>query len=278
MDDLPKLPAKLAHLRHAEPGGRFDLARIDPGAKPCSSGRKADDKAKVEALAVELDALQNLFWADRRRRMLVVLQGLDTSGKDGTLRYVFGRTSPLGVRVAAWKAPTETERAHDFLWRIHAQVPDDGEIVIFNRSHYEDVLVPVVLGDLRGAALERRFRQINDFERMLAETGTVVVKFMLHISRDEQRARLQQRLDDPEKAWKFDPKDLETRDRWNDYQSAYEAAVRATGAPWAPWYVVPADSKTHRNLMIATLVERTLQGLELRFPQGDPALKDLRIE
>jgi PPK2 family polyphosphate:nucleotide phosphotransferase len=277
MDDLPHLPAKLARMRHARPGVKFDLSKIDPAAKPCSNGRKADDKARVEELAVALDGLQNLFWADRRHRLLVVLQGSDTSGKDGTLRGVFGRMSPLGVRVVSWKAPVGAEREHDFLWRIHAAVPGNGEIAVFNRSHYEDVLVPVVQGDLHGDALQRRYRQINDFERLLAESGTVLVKFMLHISRDEQRERLQARLDDPEKAWKFDPNDLDVRERWDDYQRAYQDAISATGTPWAPWHVVPADSKTHRNLVVATVLKATLQSLDLRFPPLPQALAGVRV-
>jgi PPK2 family polyphosphate:nucleotide phosphotransferase len=274
----PAIPSKLARFTLATPGGKFDLARIAPGDKPCSSGKKAADRDGVEELALELDTLQNKFWADRRYKLLVVLQGLDTSGKDGTLRHVFGRMSPLGVRTTGWKAPSEAERAHDFLWRIHAAVPADGEIVVFNRSHYEDVLVPVVTGQLEGDALQRRYAQINDFERMLSDTGTVVLKFMLHISPDEQRKRLQERLDDPQKYWKFDAGDLQTREHWDDYQRAYNEAIRATGTAWAPWIVVPADSKTHRNLMVATALKATLESLGLRYPEDDPALAGLTVE
>ena len=273
----PTLPAKLSRYQHAAPGGKFDLGHIDPADKPCSSGRKAADREALEALAIELDALQNKFWADRRYRLLVVLQGVDTSGKDGTLRHVFDRMSPLGVRTAAWKAPSVNERAHDFLWRIHAAVPADGEVVVFNRSHYEDVLVPVVGGQLAPEAVRRRYAQINDFERMLCESGTVIVKFMLHISSGEQRKRLQERLDDPEKYWKFDPADLKARERWDDYQRAYGDAIRATGTPWAPWVVVPSDSKAHRNLMIAKVLRATFKGLDLRFPPLPPELKGVKV-
>ena len=270
-------PKALAPFLHSDPSARFDLARLDPAAKPCSQGDKLADKQAVEALALELDALQNLFYADRRHRLLVVLQGLDTSGKDGTLRHVFGRMSPLGVRVAAWKAPTEPERAHDFLWRIHAAVPADGEIVIFNRSHYEDVLVPGVNGALAGEALQRRLAQINDFERLLAETGTVVLKFMLHLSRDEQRRRLQARLDEPGKRWKFDPEDLKVRAQWDAYQAAYQEALQTTGTAWAPWIVVPADSKTQRNLMVASALRAVLQALDLRYPPEPPELAGVQV-
>ena len=256
----------------------FDLARIDPAAKPCSGADKASDQASVEALAIELDHLQDIFYADRRFKMLVVLQGTDTSGKDGVLRGVFGRMSPLGVHTVGWKAPSDEERSHDYLWRIHARVPAAGEVVVFNRSHYEDVLVPLVNGSITARQASERYAHINDFERLLCETGTVVCKFMLHISKDEQRQRLQDRLDDPRKHWKFAPGDLEVRKQWAQYQKAYAAAIDATGTKWAPWTVVPSDSKTHRNLMIATLMKQTFERLALRYPPGDPALATLSVK
>lgn len=255
----------------------FDLSAIDPGAKPFSSGDKAADKAAVDALALELDELQNLFFADRRFKLLVVLQGTDTSGKDGTLRGVFGQMSALGVQTVGWKAPTAPERDHDYLWRIHQKVPGAGEVMVFNRSHYEDVLVPVVNGWITPQQTRQRYAHINDFERMLTETGTVVLKFMLHISKDEQRIRLQERLDDPTKNWKFAADDLTVRKQWKAYQQAYADAIAATGTRWAPWTVVPADSKTHRNLMIATLVKRALVGLKLRYPPAGEDLAKLRV-
>ena len=255
----------------------FDLKRFDPVAKPFSSADKARDKAKVEALALELDTLQNLFYADRRFKLLVVLQGTDTSGKDGTIRGVFGQMSALGVHTVGWKAPTEPERAHDYLWRIHSQVPGNGEVMIFNRSHYEDVLVPTVNGWIAPEQTLQRYAHINDFERMLTETGTVVCKFLLHISKDEQRLRLQERLDDPTKYWKFAVGDLDARKQWDAYQNAYSDAIAATGTPWAPWTIVPADSKTHRNLMIATVMKQVLEGLKLRYPPSDPALKNIKV-
>jgi PPK2 family polyphosphate:nucleotide phosphotransferase len=257
--------------------GRFDLKRFDPAAKPFGSGDKARDKLATIALATELDELQNLFYADRRFRLLVVLQGTDTAGKDGTIRGVFGQMSALGVHTVAWKAPTEPERARDYLWRIHAQVPASGEVTIFNRSHYEDVLVPPVSGWITPEQTRQRYAQINDFERMLSENGTVIVKFLLHISKEEQRLRLQERLDDPTKNWKFAPGDLEVRKQWNAYQKAYSAAIAATGTKWAPWTIVPADSKTHRNLMIATAMKQVLAGLALRYPPTDPALKNIKV-
>jgi len=255
----------------------FDLASIDPGATPWSHGSKDADREALEALALELDTLQNLFYADRRFRLLVVLQGLDTSGKDGTVRAVFSQTSPLGVHTCSWKVPTEDERDHDYLWRIHRQVPAAGEVMIFNRSHYEDVLVPVVNGWITPKQTKQRYAQINDFERMLTETGTIVAKFMLHISKDEQRARLQERLDDPAKRWKFSLGDLEVRKLWESYQIAYQNTIAATGTPWAPWTIVPADSKPHRNLMIASVLRDLLAGLNLRFPTGDRSLDGIRV-
>jgi len=254
------------------------LQDFDPSAKPFSLGDKTQDKAVVESLALELDTLQNLFYADKRYKLLVILQGTDTSGKDGTIRGVFGRMSALGVHTVGWKAPTETERAHDYLWRIHQQVPAAGEVTIFNRSHYEDVLVPTVNGWITPAEQHQRLGHINDFERMLSQTGTIVLKFMLHIGFDEQRQRLQERLDDPAKHWKFAMSDIEARKQWPQYQQAYETLLSATHTPWAPWTIVPANSKTHRNLMIATVLREVLRNLELRYPPGDPALAHCTVE
>jgi PPK2 family polyphosphate:nucleotide phosphotransferase len=262
----------------AQPSPPWRLAQVDPAAKPCSSGDKTTDKALVETLAAELDGLQNVFYADKRFKLLVLLQGTDTSGKDGTLRGVFGRMSPLGVQTVGWKAPTEHEQAHDFLWRIHRAMPAAGEITVFNRSHYEDVLVPPVKGWITAEQTAQRFAHINDFERMLSDTGTVVLKFMLHISFDEQRERLQARVDAPAKHWKFDMGDLEARKQWTAYQAAYDELLRATSTPWAPWTVVPANSKTHRNLMIAAAVRDAMKKLGLRMPPGNPALDGIKIE
>ena len=260
-------------------GGKgFALKDRDPGDKPFSSGDKEADKLRVAELSTEIDALQDIFWAERRLGLLVLLQGTDTAGKDGTIRAVFKETSPLGVRTQGWKAPTELERSHDYLWRIHAMMPAAGEFMIHNRSHYEDVLVPVVNGWIDGKTTRQRYRQINDFERMLSENGTVIMKFMLHISKDKQRERLQERVDDPTKHWKFSLDDLEVRKQWPDYQRAYQDLLRATSTDWAPWTVVPADSKTHRNLMIATLVRDRLQSLKLRYPPDDPRLKGLVVQ
>ncbi|MDO5653440.1 MAG: polyphosphate--nucleotide phosphotransferase [Brachymonas sp.] len=260
-------------------GGKpVKLSKYDPAAKPFSSGDKAADKARTAELAEEINQLQDMLFADKRFKLLVVLQGTDTAGKDGTLRDVFNRTSPLGVQTVGWRAPTETERAHDYLWRIHQRVPAAGDIMVFNRSHYEDVLVPTVNGWITPAQTRQRYAHINDFERMLTETGTVVLKFMLHISFEEQRQRLQERIDDVTKHWKFSMGDLDVRKQWKEYQAAYAAFLGATSTPWAPWTVVPSDSKTHRSLMIATVVRDTLRGMKLRYPPADPKLQGLKVE
>ena len=255
-----------------------DLKAYDPGAKPYSSGDKEADKARVDQLAGEIDTLQDILLANRKKRLLVILQGTDASGKDGTLRGVFARTSPLGVHTVGWKAPCEEELAHDYLWRIHRAMPAAGEITVFNRSHYEDVLVPTVNGWISKEQTRQRYAQINDFERMLTENDTILLKFMLHISKDEQRERLQERIDDESKHWKFSLGDLDVRKQWNEYQAAYAALLGATSTPWAPWTIIPADSKTHRNLMIATLVREVLKGLQLRYPAGDSALEHFTVE
>jgi PPK2 family polyphosphate:nucleotide phosphotransferase len=259
-------------------GQPFLLEAIEPSAKPFSKGDKAQDKAAVEALGTEIDVLQNLFFADKRYKLLVVLQGTDTAGKDGAIRAVFGRASLLGLRTVGWKPPSDDERAHDYLWRIHREMPAAGEMMIFNRSHYEDVLVPVVNGWITPEQTRQRFAHINDFERLLTETGTVILKFMLHISYEEQRQRLQERVDDPTTRWKFSMGDLGVRKHWKEYQNAYEELLGATSTPWAPWTVVPADSKTHRNLMVATLVRDTLKRMDLGYPPDDPALAGLKIK
>jgi PPK2 family polyphosphate:nucleotide phosphotransferase len=209
---------------------------------------------------------------------LLVLQGMDTAGKDGTVRALFSQINPMGLQATAFAAPTERERAHDFLWRVHAHVPAAGQIAIFNRSHYEDVLVPRVLGQIDGKACKLRYAHIRDFERMLAETGTTIVKVFLHISKDEQKQRLQERLDDPEKHWKFDPNDLIVRAQWDDYRRAYEDAIAATNADHAPWYIVPADSKTHRNLIIASLLLETMENMKLAWPAPKADLAAIKID
>jgi len=257
--------------------GKFKLADFDPEATPFSRGDEGALKARLDRLASELDEAQDRLHTGGTRKLLLVLQGMDTSGKDGTIRWVFSKTSPLGVRVAAFKAPTEEERARDFLWRCHAVVPRSGEIMIWNRSHYEDVLVPVVNGWIDPAETKRRYGHIRAFEQLLTDTGTTVLKCMLHISKDEQRKRLQARIDDPAKHWKFSLGDLEVRKQWPLYMKAYQRALAATSTPEAPWYVIPANDKLHRNLMVAELLLYTLAAMKLPPPDPNPALVGLRV-
>ena len=238
---------------------------------------KAIDKLQAVVLAEKIAKLQDVFIAAHEAKLLVILQGMDTAGKDGTVKGVFGQIHPLGARTVAFKAPSKTETDHDYLWRVHKEVPGKGEIVIFNRSHYEDVLISQVHGWIDDAECLRRYAQIGDFERMLSETGTVVLKFFLHISKDEQKSRLEERLADPDKHWKFDPQDTAERVYWDEYQRAYEKAIRATDCSHAPWYIVPADSKTQRNLVIASIVLEKLESLNLRYPPGNLEYSKIKV-
>ncbi|MGL4573805.1 MAG: PPK2 family polyphosphate kinase [Burkholderiaceae bacterium] len=258
--------------------GKFNLTAFDPESTPFSKGDEAAQRAKLDKLASELDELQDLLHANSNHKLLLVLQGMDTSGKDGTVRWVFGRTSPLGVRVAAFKAPTEEEKARDFLWRCHAVVPRTGELMVWNRSHYEDVLVPVVNKWIDKEQTAQRYAHINAFETLLSETGTVVLKCMLHIGADEQKKRLQARIDDPAKHWKFSLGDLEVRKQWASYMKAYEKALAATSTKTAPWYVIPANDKLHRNLMIAELLVSTLKNLKMKPPKANPAFAGVVVQ
>jgi PPK2 family polyphosphate:nucleotide phosphotransferase len=261
-----------------EPGSKVDLSEMDAGSTEGFKGGKKEGGEKLQELNGRLEALQEALWAEHRRKVLVVLQGMDTSGKDGTIRHVFEGVNPLGVRVAAFKAPTEEELDHDFLWRIHSKVPGRGEIVIFNRSHYEDVLAARVRGIVPPEVWRARYDQINDFERLLAETGTVILKFFLHIDRDEQKERLQARLDDPAKQWKFRRGDLEDRQLWDEYTKAYEEALSRTSQEHAPWYVVPANKKWFRNLVVATVLVRALEDLGIKVPEAAEDLQGITIE
>lgn len=258
--------AFVAHYR-VEPGQRVDLASIDPRDV---TNLPAEDAARTQVKddARIIDTLQDRLYAEGRRALLVILQGTDTSGKDGTIRGVFNATGPLGVSVQAFKAPTEDELAHDYLWRIHLACPKRGTIGVFNRSHYEDVLVAKVRGYASAEAVEARYEQINAFERMLSENGTRVLKLMLHISRKEQAKRLQERLDNPEKNWKFSAGDLEDREHWDAFQAAYGTLLHRCSTPWAPWHVIPADRKWARNAAIARIVRATLEEMDPQYPKA----------
>jgi len=255
-----------------KPGHRVHLKRWDPDDTSAFAGSKEQAQDRLLELTRELEELQELLYAEDKHRLLVVLQAMDTAGKDGTIRHVFEGVNPQGVKVASFKVPTQEELEHDFLWRVHKQAPARGEITIFNRSHYEDVLVVRVHRLVPPNVWRQRYAQINDFERMLVEAGTTILKFFLHISKDEQRKRLQARLDEPKKRWKFNVGDLKERKLWPAYMRAYQDAINKTSTESAPWYIVPANSEWYRNLVIATIIVKTLKGLKMRYPE--PA-KDL---
>ncbi|MRV70757.1 polyphosphate kinase 2 family protein [Duganella sp. FT92W] len=256
---------------------KFTLDDADAARQPLGDGSKAGDKECTDDVLERINDLQTMLYAQRKHKVLLVLQGMDTSGKDGAVRSLYSKISPVGLRTAAFKAPTELEAGYDYLWRVHRHVPAKGEMVVFNRSHYEEVLITRVLKQIDGKECRRRYAQIRDFERMLAETGTTIVKVMLHISKSEQRERLQARIDNPKKQWKFDQSDIDQRKQWRAFQRAYEEAILATDADHAPWYIVPADSKPHRDLAIARLLLETLESLKLRWPAPDASLATLKI-
>jgi PPK2 family polyphosphate:nucleotide phosphotransferase len=262
----------------AEPGTRVDLSQWDPNDKSAFPVKKKEGRKQLLELNQRLEALQELLYAEHKHKVLIVLQGMDTAGKDGTIRHVFEGVNPQGVRVAGFKKPTPQELDHDYLWRVHKQTPGRGEIVIFNRSHYEDVLVVRVHNLVPEEVWSKRYEHINDFERLLADEGTTILKFYLHINLDEQRERLQARLDEPAKHWKFNPADLEERKLWPEYTAAYEDALSKTSTEWAPWTIVPANRKWYRNLVVGTVIVETLEALNMRYPEPEFDPTDVMIE
>jgi len=230
-------------------------------------GGKKDGLVELAKLNKKLESLQELLYAEHQHRVLIVLQAMDTGGKDGVVRSVFEGINPQGVRVASFKIPSADEMDHDYLWRVHRQVPGKGEIVIFNRSHYEDVLVVRVHELVPASVWKKRYHHICEFERMLADEGVTILKFFLHISPEEQKERLLERITNPAKQWKFNPGDLSERNRWKDYMHAYEDVLQKTSKPWAPWYAIPADRNWYRNLMVARILVGRLEKLRMRYPQ-----------
>jgi PPK2 family polyphosphate:nucleotide phosphotransferase len=235
-------------------------------------------RTRTDEVLERLSDLQDRLWAEAKRAVLVVLQGIDGAGKDGVINKVMSAFNPQGCPVSSFKVPSAEELAHDYLWRVHQRVPKKGEIGIFNRSHYEDVLVVRVHDLVPRPVWSKRYAQINEFERLLAECGTTIVKFLLLIDRDEQRERFQARLDDPAKRWKFSMGDLDERARWNDYQRAFEDALSKTSTAWAPWYVIPANRKWFRDLAVATILAETIDGLRPRYPQPQDLPENLVVE
>ena len=249
-----------------KPGKPFRLADCDPRAANGFSDKEAT-KADTVRDAAAIDALQDRLYAEGKRSLLVILQGIDCSGKDGTVRAVFNHCGPIGVKVQPFKAPTVDELAQDYLWRVHKACPPRGYIGIFNRSHYEDVLVVKVRGFAPPEAIEKRYDEINAFEKMLSDNGTKILKFMLNISKEEQAERLTERIEIPEKRWKFNPSDLEDRALWNDYMKAYEVALTRCSTHHAPWYVIPADRNWVRNAAISRIVRETLEEMNPKYPE-----------
>jgi PPK2 family polyphosphate:nucleotide phosphotransferase len=274
---IPHPPNAIMKLKPVE--SKKDVKLGDAHARLPGHGKSEEELERLSAReSARIADLQRVLYADGSRALLIVLQGRDASGKDGTIRKVFSSVNPQGCFVSSFKQPTELELRHDYLWRIHSQIPPKGMIGIFNRSHYEDILVPRVHGIFPKKVWSARYDQINDFERMLADNGVVQLKFMLHISRDEQKARFEERIEDETKNWKFRVGDLDDRKRWDDYTKAYAAILEKTSTDWAPWYLVPADDKDVRNYLIARCIADTLESLDLEYPPADPKLADLEIQ
>ena len=260
------------------PGDSFELDSIDAASTSAAPGDKEATRAASTHLNDELSALQERLWAEGRRAVLVILQAMDAGGKDGTIKKVFTGLNPQGVEVTSFKVPTDEELAHDFLWRIHRRTPKRGHIGIFNRSHYEDVLIVRVHGHIDAKECKRRYEQIRDFEELLVAQGTTIVKFMLHISSEEQADRFRSRLQDPEKNWKFNAADLDERKRWPEYVQAYQDALVATSTDAAPWYVIPADKKWYRDWAVLEVLVATLRRMDPQFPAPTEDLSGVTVE
>jgi len=267
---------------HVVPGAPVDLAGRDPSAKPGVPGDKAKTKTALDEMGEELASLQDRLYAEgtvegNTRRILLVLQGMDTSGKGGVIKHVAGQVDPLGLEIASFKKPTKEELSHDFLWRIRKRIPAHGHIGIFDRSHYEDVLIVRVRELVERSIWEPRYDEINEFERELTEDGVTLIKCFLHITYDTQRERLLARLDDPAKRWKFNEGDIDERRRWDDYQAAYQDALRRCSTEHAPWYVVPSDAKWARNWVVGNLLLETLREMDPQYPDR-PDLDDADLK
>ena len=245
----------------------FLISSFDADAPEWNNEDKNAVKEQMKALNHDLEALQEKLYAENKHKLLIILQGMDASGKDGTVRHVFEGVNPQGVKVISFKKPSEEELAHDYLWRIHQFVPKVGQIVIFNRSQYEDVLIVRVKKMVADGVWQNRYEHINAFEKMLSDEGVTILKFFLHISKAEQKARLLERLNDSEKHWKFNPADLKERARWDEYMLAYQDAIRKTSTPWAPWIIVPSNRKWVRNMIIAHHIVDSLQNMKIALPQ-----------
>ena len=261
-----------------KPGQKVDLDKWDANEDGGIADGKTASQEEFSMLNEKLEHLQELLYAESKHRVLIVLQAIDSGGKDGTIRHVFDGVNPQGVKVASFKKPTSNELAHDYLWRVHPHVPGNGEIVIFNRSHYEDVLVVRVHKMVPEVKLKKRYDHINAFEKMLTDEGTTIVKFFLHIDKDEQKERLQKRLDNPDKNWKFDVNDLAERKLWDEYQTAFQYMLEETSTDWAPWHIIPANRKWFRNLLISRILIETLEGLNMSYPLPPEDIRSIIVE
>lgn len=263
-DEMYRVPIK----------GKIKLKDYDPNDSKLFDGNKKDGKEALQKLNAELELLQEQLYAEGKHRLLIVLQAMDTGGKDGAIRAVFEGVNPQGVKVASFKTPTPVELSHDYLWRVHQQTPGKGEIVIFNRSQYEDVLVVRVQNLAPEEVWSKRYQHIREFERLLADEGTTILKFYLHIDLEEQAERFLARVEDPTKQWKFNPGDLDERARWDDYMKAYEDMLNQTSTAWAPWYIIPSNKKWYRNWLISKIVIKTLKNLDMRYPAPVENIED----
>ena len=274
------MPVRGALERYwVKPGAEVDLVKIDGGEKVLFKGvGKEEIQRQFDELQDELQELQKRLYAQNKHRILVVMQAMDTGGKDGCIKHVFSRIDPQGIHVRSFKKPSEEEMSYDFLWRVHSKVPHRGQLVIFNRSHYEDIIAVRVKKIFPDEVWKRRQRHVVEFERMLAEEGTTIVKIFLHISKEEQKSRLEARLADPVKHWKINPDDLVDRARWDDFMRAYEDVMQKTSTEFAPWYVVPADRKWYRNLCVARIMLDTLKKLDMKYPAINWDPQTIKIE
>ena len=263
-DEMYRVPIK----------GKIKLKDYDPNDSKLFDGNKKDGKEALQKLNAELELLQEQLYAEGKHRLLIILQAMDTGGKDGAIRAVFEGVNPQGVKVASFKTPTPVELAHDYLWRVHQQTPGKGEMVIFNRSQYEDVLVVRVHNLAPEEVWSKRYQHIREFERLLADEGTTILKFYLHIDLEEQAERFLARVEDPTKQWKFNPGDLDERARWDDYMKAYEDMLNQTSTAWAPWYIIPSNKKWYRNWLISKIVIKTLKNLDMRYPAPVENIED----
>lgn len=262
-----------------KPGSKVDLGKIMSGEKYLFNGDgKADYDGQFGILQDQLQEMQKMLFAENKHRILVVMQAMDTGGKDGCIKHVFSHIDPQGIHVRSFKKPSEEELSYDFLWRVHSKVPHRGQLVVFNRSHYEDIIAVRVKKLFPEEVWKRRQRHVIDFERMLAEEGTTIVKIFLHISKKEQKRRLEMRLNNPVKHWKFNPDDLADRARWDDFMVAYEDVMSKTSTEFAPWFVVPADRKWYRNLCVARIMLDTMKRLDMKLPKVDWDPGSIRID